>query len=206
MNTAIQNYADASRPGLMAIDPRRWSLRDWITLVAILGVTFQIGHFIEHAVQFGVWLFGDRQAPWMSGVAMWLTETLGRALLGMPEGSMNMGAVHGRQMMVGMEVLHLIGNGIFLVTIAAICYLSRSKWVRYALYVETFHFYEHIMLVSTAVFLGKPVGFSTLFGGTAYFFDKEGIVGCRVAWHFVMNLIPSALLMVPLMQRATAPK
>ena len=173
------------------------STKTFFTLVVIvtLGISFQIGHFLEHAYQFGVWVFGPRDKPWMSVVAMWLCEKLGMLVLPMPDICTDEKAFMARQMALGMEVLHLVGNSIFLVTIGLLYYLIPSKWIKAALYVETFHLYEHIMLTCTLIFLGKPVGLSTLFGGTAYFFGKEGIVGYRVGWHFVMNFIPTFFLM-----------
>ena len=41
-----------------------------LAVVAMLGVAFQIGHFAEHAVQFGMWVWSDRSQPWMSTIAM----------------------------------------------------------------------------------------------------------------------------------------
>ena len=37
-------------------------------------------------------------------------------------------------MMLGLEVLHLIGNGIFLGTLGLLYFLTRNKWVRWGLY------------------------------------------------------------------------
>ena len=112
----------------------------WLGSVAALGLLFQIGHFAEHAIQFTVWLLGDlsnicgRDTPWMSlwatelvrNIGLWLFPTAGA----------------GRRMMLGMETLHLIGNSIFLTSLACLYYCVRSKWVKWALLVETFHLYE----------------------------------------------------------------
>jgi hypothetical protein len=101
--------------------------------------------------------------------------------------------------MLGLEVLHLIGNSIFLATLGLLYYLTRNKWVRWGLYIEGFHLYEHIMLTSTAFFVGKPIGLSTLFGA-AGLGSKEFAVGVRVTWHFVMNLLPMPFAMIGLME------
>jgi len=103
-------------------------------------------------------------------------------------------------MMRGMEVLHLIGNSIFLAGLASLYYCVPSKWVRWALYIETFHLYENISLTATAYFLGKPIGMSTLFGAVNVIGEREFAVGCRVTWHFVMNLLPMPFAMVGLME------
>jgi hypothetical protein len=71
-------------------------------------------------VQFVVWVAGSYpwlastfcggDAPFMSASVTALVRFTGAALF--PE------ADHARQMMMGMELLHLVGNGIFVATIA----------------------------------------------------------------------------------------
>lgn len=168
--------------------------------VAILGLTFQVGHFAEHALQFAIWLLGDlsnicgRDTPWMSPWVMVLCERLGLWIA--PD------VPSARQVMLGMEVLHLIGNSIFLTGLICLYKVIPSKWVRWAIYIETFHLYEHIMLTATAFFLGKPVGMSTLFGATSLVDSREFAVGVRVSWHFAMNLLPMPLAMLGIMEFA----
>ncbi|MES3004979.1 MAG: DUF6008 family protein [Patescibacteria group bacterium] len=173
--------------------PRYGSLKlHYATMcIVVLGTMFQVGHFAEHAVQFGMWLFSDRSMPWMSTWAMYLVHQIGHWAV--PDAS---GA---RQMAVGMELLHLVGNGIFLVTIAAFYKHSPTKLVRQAFYVEGFHLIEHLLLTFSVIYLGKPIGFSTLFGNSSLVWDKEGVVGYRVFWHFAMNLVPSILIMKAMM-------
>lgn len=72
--------------------------------------------------------------------------------------------------------------------------------VLWALSIETFHLYEHVPLTATAYFVGKPIGLSTLFGGANVLGDREFAVGCRVTWHFVMNLLAMPFAMVGLME------
>jgi hypothetical protein len=168
-----------------------------VATAAGLGLIFQIGHFAEHAFQFAVWVLGDlsnicgRNTPWMSPWANDLVQQIGAVFTS---------ADAQRRMMLGMEVLHLIGNSIFLVGLASLYYCVRSKWVRWALNIETFHLYEHISLTATAYFLGKPIGMSTLFGAVNVIGEREFAVGCRVTWHFVMNLLPMPFAMVGLME------
>jgi hypothetical protein len=161
----LQQASDTSAPKQLP------SLASVLAVVAGLGLAFQVGHFAEHAIQFAVWILGDysnicgRDTPWMSP---WVTEMVRRA------GKIMFPAADAsRQMMLGMEVLHLIGNGIFLTSLGCLYYCVRSSWIRWALYIETFHLYEHLMLTLTAYFVGKPIGLSTFFGGA-------GIVG---SWH-----------------------
>jgi hypothetical protein len=105
-----------------------------------------------------------------------------------------------RQMMLGMELLHLIGNSLFLATIAGVYYLMPSKWVRWAFYIEGGHLCEHLALTLTAYYIGKPIGISTLFGQAPYYFGKSGAVGYRVTWHFAMNLLPMPFVMIGMMK------
>lgn len=155
-------------------------------VLALLGTVFQAGHFVEHAVQAGHWLFAERSAPWMSGLACWL--------------SMHMGAT----MAKGMEVLHLTGNLIFLVTLFLWMALdvTGNQWMRRAFLVEAFHLTEHISLTATIFLYGKAAGWSTLFGFAPALFGHDGTVGFRVLWHFGMNLIPTLFMVLAM----TAPK
>jgi hypothetical protein len=166
--------------------------------VATLGLLFQVGHFAEHAAQFAIWLLGEqsnicgRDTPWMSP---WVTEfvrQIGLALVPSADAA--------RRMMLGMEVLHLIGNSIFLVSLMSLFYCVRSKWARWAIYIEAFHLYEHVILTATAYFVGKPIGMSTLFGAANVIGEREFAAGCRVTWHFAMNLLPMPLAMLGLME------
>jgi hypothetical protein len=163
-------------------------------IVAALGLAFQVGHFAEHALQFAIWLLGDlsnicgRNTAWMSPWVMALVEELGALVA--PT------APYARQTMLGMEVLHLIGNSIFLTGLICLYFVIPSKWVRWAIYIEAFHLYEHILLTATAFFVGKPIGMSTLFGATSLIDSREFAVGFRVSWHFAMNLLPMPFAMI----------
>ena len=181
-----------------AIPPATLDLATVLAAIAGLGLAFQVGHFAEHAVQFGVWLLGDysnicgRDTPWMSP---WVTELVRRT------GTALFPAANApRQMMMGMELLHLAGNVIFLSSLFCLYYCVRSRWIRWALYIEGFHLYEHLMLTLTAYFVGKPIGLSTLFGGSDIIGSREFAVGYRVTWHFAMNLLPMPFAMIGLMQ------
>lgn len=180
----------------------RLNLATALAIVAGLGLAFQVGHFAEHAFQFALWILGDpsicgRDTAWMSP---WVTEVVRQAGTGLfPT------ANPARQMMMGMEILHLIGNSIFLISLGCLYYCVRSKWIRWALYIEGFHLHEHLMLTLTAYFVGKPVGLSTLFGGSSVIGSREFAVGYRVTWHFAMNLLPMPFAMIGLMQHMATP-
>jgi hypothetical protein len=177
--------------------PSPFNLMMVLWTVAVLGLLFQVGHFFEHAFQFVVWCLGDlsqicgRNTPWISAWAADLVRQIGLMLAP--------GAEAARVSMLGLEVLHLIGNSIFLGTLGVLWYLTRNKWVRWGFYIEAFHLYEHVMLTSTAFFIGKPIGLSTLFGAVGLG-SREFAVGTRVSWHFVMNLLPMPFAMMGLME------
>jgi hypothetical protein len=181
---------------------RRNALINMLAMCVGLGLAFQVGHFIEHAVQFAVWITGryewvaatfcGRDTPYMSRPVTAMVRYAGAVLF--PD------ADAPRQMVLGMELLHLIGNSLFLATIAGAFYLMPSKWIRYAFYIEGGHLCEHAALFLTAYFIGKPIGISTLFGQAPYYFGKSGAVGYRVSWHFAMNLLPMPLVMIGMMK------
>lgn len=167
-----------------------------------LGLAFQVGHFLEHAVQFAVWLTGryewvaatfcGRDTPYMSVPVTAMVRYAGALLFPAADPA--------RQMTLGMELLHLMGNSVFLATIAGVFFLMPTKWVRYAFYIEGGHLCEHLALFLTAYFIGKPIGISTLFGQAPYYFGKTGAVGYRVGWHFAMNLLPMPFVMIGMMK------
>ena len=161
-----------------------------LATIAILGLTFQVGHFLEHTFQFGAWIWGDRSVPWMSQPVMELVRMVGQYYF--PTADM------ARQMAAGMEIAHLVGNAIFLVSLLSLLYFVRSKWVRAAFYVELFHLGEHIALTLSIIYVGKPIGLSTLFGNSVPLLGLELAVGYRVFWHFALNFVPSILAMIGL--------
>ncbi len=191
-----------SNIGLNGDIERSHMLLNVLAVCVGLGLAFQVGHFIEHAVQFAVWIGGQfqwvatafcgRDMPYMSPPLTAMVRFAGATVSPQADAP--------RQMMLGMEVLHLIGNGLFLATIAGVHYLMPSKWVRWALYIEGGHLCEHLALTLTAYYVGKPIGISTLFGQAPYYFGKNGAVGYRVAWHFAMNLLPMPFVMIGMMK------
>jgi hypothetical protein len=163
-------------------------------VVATLGLAFQIGHFLEHAFQFGIWILGDlsnicgRDTAWMSAIGEDLVKIIGTGL------STELTVPQRRQL--GLEVLHLIGNGIFLASLIALYFCMPIKWTRWAVYIEAFHLMEHVALTLSMLYVGKPIGISTLFGYAGQLGSREFSVGYRVSWHFVMNLFPMPFAMI----------
>src|SRR5262245_32487611 len=77
--SAVAKYAGTSWS-----EHQTFMLKTAAAVTAGLCLLFQIGHFAEHAFQFGVWILGDmsnicgRDTPWMSPWATKLVEGIGR--------------------------------------------------------------------------------------------------------------------------------
>jgi hypothetical protein len=194
--------ASAEKAKYLDGDLRLEQLKIFSIIVVGLGLAFQVGHFAEHAVQFAVWLLGTSQwvasnfcgrgVPYMSEPVTRAVSAAGAYLF--PSADV------ARQMMMGMETLHLVGNSVFLATIAGVFYFIPTKLVRYAFYIETAHLCEHVALTLSAYYVGTPIGVSTLFGQAPALWGTELAVGWRVSWHFAMNLLPMPLVMIAIMR------
>jgi hypothetical protein len=199
----MANVATHAGEARYAPSSRGMEKRDiFLAMLVGLGLAFQVGHFLEHALQFAVWISGKyqwvaatfcgRDMPYMSAPVTNAVSVVGAYLFP--------GVDVARQMMMGMEILHLVGNCIFLATIAGVLYFIPTKFVRYAMYIEAAHLCEHVSLTVSAYYLGKPVGLSTLFGQASGLWGSELAVGWRVTWHFAMNLLPMPFVMIALMR------
>jgi len=174
--------------------PRRRAL--WA--VAVAGVAFQVLHFAEHLLQAGYWLLHPTQAPWMTP---W-----GKA------GRDALSAETDGQMATGTELLHLLGNGVFFVGLAAAGLLAhrllaaarsaptvgtlrqRLPGLHKALWAQGFHLAEHVLLTLTWMWGGSAIGFTNLFGtiepGTTLVWTT------RVWAHFALNLVATVYAVV----------
>src|ERR1700759_1420228 len=89
--------------GVLAYAGRR-TVRPWMYRgslgVIVLGVIGQLGHLQEHVAQAGYWVFHPESQPWMTP---W-----GTALAN------GFGLVDPSKPTLGMEILHFVGNLIFL--------------------------------------------------------------------------------------------
>lgn len=137
--------------------------------LAMGGIGFQIVHFVEHTAQLGYWFAHPTAAPWLTAWAEagrgWLSHDPGR----------------------GNELLHLVGNAIFLAGLVALWYLATPKLndkLNRALWVQGFHVVEHTLLTASFLVWGVARGFSTLFGAL----ETTSLFVFRVWWHFVFNL------------------
>lgn len=152
----------------------------WL-LGAVLGVlAFQIVHSAEHVAQATYWLFNPTVAPWMSAWAMGLVNGLAALFNTTPP--------------LGMEILHLIGNAIFLAGLLLALRLPEQyknpqmlRWLRIATVVEALHLLEHVLLTASVALAGKAIGLSTMFGALTA--GTPAAAGYRVVFHLAVNLI-----------------
>jgi hypothetical protein len=152
--------------------PQKPSTVKRLTYLGVAGLAFQVGHFGEHLAQFGYWLIHPTATPWLSPWAI----ASRNALSSDPA--------------FGVELLHLLGNALFLVgllAIIAVPAVSRSGAgnLRTATALQVAHVAEHIALTATRMWGGTAIGISTAFG----LLEGGQLSSYRVLWHFVVNLI-----------------
>ncbi|WP_255306577.1 DUF6008 family protein [Streptomyces sp. Wb2n-11] len=168
----------------------RGPVRPWLfkTSVAVigLGVVGQIGHFQEHVVQAGYWVANPYSPAWMTPWANSIVR--------------GMGQIDPTKPALGMEILHLTGNFIFLAGLVGIVQITRRatgalksrKWAKMGVWMQGIHGIEHIVLtLSVALGASRAIGLSTWFGAID---PGPALVTYRVWWHFVANLIGTAIL------------
>ncbi|MFG2840460.1 DUF6008 family protein [Streptomyces zaomyceticus] len=168
----------------------RGPVRPWLYKTSVgvvgLGIVGQIGHFQEHVVQAGYWVANPYSPAWMTPWANSIAQ--------------GMGQVDPTKPALGMEILHLTGNFIFLAGLVGIVQITRRvtgalksrKWAKMGVWMQGIHGIEHIVL-TTSVALGasRAIGLSTWFGAID---PGPALVTYRVWWHFVANLIGTAIL------------
>lgn len=168
--------------------------RPWVytvtAVVIVLGVLGQLGHLQEHVAQVGYWV-GHPNAK-----TGWMTPW-GTAL------AMGFGMVDMTKPTLGMEILHFIGNLIFLAGLAAVMVItSRARttrtrwWAKMGVWMQGIHGLEHLSLM-LSVWLGakEAIGLSTWFGLLA---PGPGAATYRVWWHFIANVIGSFIFAMAL--------
>ncbi|MEV4920585.1 DUF6008 family protein [Streptomyces tirandamycinicus] len=172
----------------------RGPVRPWLYKTAVgligLGVVGQIGHFQEHVAQAAYWIANPYAPAWMTPWAHSLARGMGQVDMTKPS--------------LGMEILHLTGNFIFLAGLVGIVQITRRvtghlksrKWARMGVWMQGIHGVEHVVLtLSVALGASRAIGLSTWFGLIE---PGPALVTYRVWWHFVANLVGSAILAVSL--------
>lgn len=146
---------------------------------AVGALVFQGAHLIEHVAQLAYWFSHPTQTPWLTP---WAAE--GRDLLAV-----------GGEGAIGNELLHMVGNLIFLGGLFALVVLCRKAGrtsdefphLRTAVLVQSLHVVEHVALTTTSLIYGRAVGASTFLG----LVDGPVMTSTRIWFHFLLNLVAS---------------
>lgn len=168
-----------------------WGMwRSGVLLAAVGLLGFQVFHVLEHGIQIGYWFGHPTAAPFLTPWAVFGRDALAAPLGRGPAG--------------GAELLHLVGNLLFLgglLLLAAVWrYDGRSaplrsdvgvRRVRWATWAQVLHVAEHVLLTTTFIVAGSANGLSTGFGAL-----PAGPVGgaVRVWMHFGLNAVPTMLV------------
>lgn len=183
MWAAVAGLAWANRgPG------RLWVYRASLAVIGI-GVVGQIGHLQEHVAQVAYWVAHPESPSWMTPWGTGLARGFGQVDKARPT--------------LGMEILHLVGNFIFLAGLAAVAVVTRRargtkarRWGVMGVWMQGIHGLEHLAL-TVSVWLGakQAVGLSTWFGQLK---AGPGATTYRVWWHFIANVVGSFIFAMAL--------
>jgi hypothetical protein len=165
-----------------------------LLVVLVVGtLSFQAVHFAEHLSQLGYWLVYPAAPPWMTPWGRVAADGLA-ALAGNYGGHAT-----------GMELLYLVGNFIFFIGLTTMYLALRARGTerkemratRFVFWLQLVHVVEHVLLTSTYLLFGTPIGMSTLFG---YSFHLEGAwaSSIRIWWHFAMVLVTTGAAVLAL--------
>jgi hypothetical protein len=152
------------------------------------GALFQIFHTVEHIIQMYRWGISPYSPPYMSPVA----KTAAKQLESSFANTFNITGIPN----IGMELLHLVGNSIFLTGGIVLFYSPIFKKIKsYALYpvlFEGLHLAEHISLTFFAASKKSAWGSSTLFN----LLSGPQLTTHRIVWHFIMNVLALAFYLL----------
>jgi hypothetical protein len=154
----------------------------------IAGGLFQFFHTLEHIIQLIRWALSPYSPPYMSPVAKTAAKQLEStfaeltSITGIPT--------------IGMELLHLVGNAIFLSGGVVLYFAPAFKKIKpYALYAflfEAIHLAEHLSLTYFAASKKSAWGSSTLFN----LLSGPQLTTHRILWHFTMNVLALAFYLL----------
>ncbi|GAA3865840.1 DUF6008 family protein [Streptomyces sedi] len=155
----------------------------------LVGIVGQLAHVQEHFAQAAYWIGHNNDEAWMTPWGDSLARGLGQVDSSTPE--------------LGMEILHLVGNFVFLAGLVGVLLITRRalhtkarKWGRMGVWMQGIHGVEHLVLtVSIALGASQAIGLSTWFGVME---PGPGLWTYRVWWHFVANVMGSVIFMLAL--------
>jgi hypothetical protein len=167
---------------------RPWVYRASLTVI-VVGVIGQIGHLTEHVAQVGYWVQHPNSPAWMTPWGTALARGFGQVDTFKPT--------------LGMEILHLTGNFIFLAGLAAVMVITRHArrtrtrfWGKMGVWMQGLHGLEHLSLTLSVWFgASQAIGLSTWFGQLT---PGPGLTTYRIWWHFTANVIGSIIFGIAL--------
>ena len=128
--------------------------RRLLVLLGLCGVSFQLGHFLEHLLPAAHWLGHPGEQPLITPWGLVATD-----------GFTSLAGHHGGRAS-GTELLHLAGNWIFFTGLIAL-YAGTKSWnrrlpgmraLRLAFWLQLVHVLEHVALTTTYFASGVPRG------------------------------------------------
>ncbi|MCA9830983.1 MAG: hypothetical protein R3B97_03440 [Dehalococcoidia bacterium] len=168
---------------------------EWpLAAVALGGLAFQCVHFVEHGLQLGYWFRNMDAAPWLTPWAATAADGLTWGCSWVVTGKPS----------IGVELLHLLGNGIFLAGLAGTWLLARkagtapTRSLKAVMWLQSAHVAEHVLLTVTVLSAGRALGFSTGFGAM----PDAWVATYRIWFHFTVNLGATALALLAVTQMA----
>ncbi|MPY99599.1 MAG: hypothetical protein GEU97_16675 [Actinophytocola sp.] len=169
----------------------RGRVRPWVYQLSVgvigLGVVGQFGHVQEHVAQVAYWIAHPNDKAWMTPLGTGLANGLGQVAPDKPS--------------LGMEILHLTGNFIFLAGLVGVVLITRRalstkarKWGRMGVLMQGIHGVEHLVLtLSVALGASQAIGLSTWFGLLE---PGPGLWTYRIWWHFLANVVGSVIFAI----------
>jgi hypothetical protein len=157
--------------------------------VIAVGVLGQFSHLQEHVAQAGYWIGHPNAKPWMTPWGTGLAKGFGQVDSSKPS--------------LGMEILHLSGNFIFLAGIAGVMVITwrarqtrARKWGKMGVWMQGIHGLEHLALTLSVAFgADRAIGLSTWFGTLP---NGPGLWTYRIWWHAIANLVGSVIFGIAL--------
>lgn len=152
-----------------------------------IGLVGQVGHVQEHVAQSAYWIANPESKPWMTPWG----DSLARGY----------GQIDHSKPSLGMEILHLVGNFIFLAGLAGVVLITARvhksqarRWGKMGVWMQGIHGVEHVVLTLSIVFgASRAWGLSTWFGALP---AGPGLWTYRIWWHGLANLVGSIVFAI----------
>lgn len=162
---------------------RPWVFQGAVGVIGV-GLIGQVGHLQEHVAQAAYWVGHPNAKPWMTPWGTGLAKGFGQ--------------VDSSKQSLGMEILHLTGNFLFLAGLAGVMVITwrarqtrARRWGKMGVWMQGIHGLEHLALTLSIAFgADRAIGLSTWFGTLP---NGPGLWTYRIWWHAIANLIGSVI-------------